>query len=152
MHLRAVQMLVLVATKRAKLPQQLVRQHWTSNFEMMGNFLFHYILTESSLKFSLCSICSAGTTWPESPVVPVDVALISSLILKHVPASRMVEDLGHEITYVLPYESAKDGAFVELFHDLDDRLADLGISSYGVSDTTLEEVRCLGFYLSTKNL
>ncbi|XP_016304921.1 ATP-binding cassette sub-family A member 1-like [Sinocyclocheilus anshuiensis] len=81
-----------------------------------------------------------GTTWPESPVVPVDVALISSLILKHVPASRMVEDLGHEITYVLPYESAKDGAFVELFHDLDDRLADLGISSYGVSDTTLEEI------------
>nr|XP_055034932.1 phospholipid-transporting ATPase ABCA1b [Misgurnus anguillicaudatus] len=81
-----------------------------------------------------------GPTWPESPVVPVDVSLISSVILKHVPASRMVEDLGHEITYVLPYESAKDGAFVKLFHDLDDRLADLGISSYGVSDTTLEEI------------
>ncbi|KAF4105040.1 phospholipid-transporting ATPase ABCA1b [Onychostoma macrolepis] len=81
-----------------------------------------------------------GTTWTESPVIPVDVALISSLILKHVPASRMVVDLGHEITYVLPYESAKDGAFVELFHDLDDRLAELGISSYGVSDTTLEEI------------
>ncbi|XP_077103623.1 phospholipid-transporting ATPase ABCA1b isoform X2 [Siphateles boraxobius] len=81
-----------------------------------------------------------GTTWPESSVVPVDVALISSLILKYVPAARMVEDLGHEITYVLPYESAKDGAFVELFHDLDERLADLGISSYGVSDTTLEEI------------
>uniref|UniRef100_A0A672PF52 P-type phospholipid transporter n=1 Tax=Sinocyclocheilus grahami TaxID=75366 RepID=A0A672PF52_SINGR len=58
----------------------------------------------------------------------------------HVPAARMVEDLGHEITYVLPYESAKDGAFVELFHDMDDRLADLCISSYGVSDTTLEEI------------
>ncbi|XP_056328296.1 phospholipid-transporting ATPase ABCA1b [Danio aesculapii] len=81
-----------------------------------------------------------GTSWPESPVVPVDVTLISRLILKHVPAARMVEDLGHEITYVLPYESAKNGAFVELFHDLDDRLADLGISSYGVSDTTLEEI------------
>lgn len=53
----------------------------------------------------------------------------------------MVEDLGHELTYVLPYQSAKDGAFVELFHELDDRLTDLGISSYGISDTTLEEVR-----------
>ncbi|XP_005173137.1 phospholipid-transporting ATPase ABCA1b isoform X1 [Danio rerio] len=81
-----------------------------------------------------------GTSWPESPVVPVDVTIISRLILKHVPAARMVEDQGHEITYVLPYESAKNGAFVELFHDLDDRLADLGISSYGVSDTTLEEI------------
>lgn len=141
MHRSAVQMLVLVPTKRAKLPQRLVRQHLTSIFKMMENCWFHHILTESSLKFLLCSICSAGTTWPESSVVPVDVALISSLILKYVPAARMVEDLGHEITYVLPYESAKDGAFVELFHDLDDRLADLGISSYGVSDTTLEEVQ-----------
>lgn len=82
----------------------------------------------------------AGTSWTDPPIVPADISLISGLILKHVPNSRMVEDLGHEITYILPYESAKDGAFVDLFHDLDDHLADLGISSYGVSDTTLEEV------------
>lgn len=63
------------------------------------------------------------------------------MIFKHVPEARLVEDLGHELTYVLPYQSAKDGAFVELFHELDDRLTDLGISSYGISDTTLEEVR-----------
>lgn len=72
---------------------------------------------------------------------PTDVSLISNVIFKHVPEARLVEDLGHEITYVLPYQSAKDGAFVELFHELDDRLTDLGISSYGISDTTLEEVR-----------
>uniref|UniRef100_A0AAZ3RIN0 P-type phospholipid transporter n=1 Tax=Oncorhynchus tshawytscha TaxID=74940 RepID=A0AAZ3RIN0_ONCTS len=57
----------------------------------------------------------------------------------HVPAARLVEDLGHELTYVLPYKAAKGGAFVELFHEIDDRLSDLGISSYGISDTTLEE-------------
>lgn len=62
------------------------------------------------------------------------------MIFKHVPTARMVEDLGHEITYVLPYEYAKAGGFVELFHEIDDRLTDLGISSYGISDTTLEEV------------
>lgn len=83
----------------------------------------------------------AGSTWTDSPIVPADVSLISGLIIKHVPNARMVEDLGHEITYILPYESAKDGAFVELFQDMDDHLTDLGISSYGVSDTTLEEVR-----------
>lgn len=80
------------------------------------------------------SICNA-------PFVPHDVPLISGLILSHVPAARLVEDLGHELTYVLPYSAAKDGAFVELFKDLDLKLSDLGISSYGVSDTTLEEVR-----------
>lgn len=69
------------------------------------------------------------------------MSLISNVIFKHVPEARLVEDLGHELTYVLPYQSAKDGAFVELFHELDDRLPDLGISSYGISDTTLEEVR-----------
>lgn len=68
------------------------------------------------------------------------MSLISSVIFGHVPEARLVEDLGHELTYVLPYQSAKDGAFVELFHELDDRLTDLGISSYGISDTTLEEV------------
>uniref|UniRef100_A0AAQ5XGG9 P-type phospholipid transporter n=1 Tax=Amphiprion ocellaris TaxID=80972 RepID=A0AAQ5XGG9_AMPOC len=69
-----------------------------------------------------------------------NVSLISNVIFKHVPEARLVEDLGHELTYILPYQSAKDGAFVELFHELDDRLTDLAISSYGISDTTLEEI------------
>uniref|UniRef100_A0A673C6S3 P-type phospholipid transporter n=1 Tax=Sphaeramia orbicularis TaxID=375764 RepID=A0A673C6S3_9TELE len=77
---------------------------------------------------------------PESETTTIDVSLISNVIFKHVPEARLVEDLGHELTYVLPYQSAKDGAFVELFHELDDRLTDLGISSYGISDTTLEEI------------
>ncbi|CAL8267282.1 unnamed protein product [Boreogadus saida] len=75
-----------------------------------------------------------------SPFVAPDVAHISGVILGHVPAARLVEDLGHELTYVLPYSAAKGGAFVPLFRDLDHRLAELGISSYGVSDTTLEEI------------
>ncbi|XP_030648495.1 phospholipid-transporting ATPase ABCA1b isoform X2 [Chanos chanos] len=81
-----------------------------------------------------------GSDHESEAATAIDVSLISSVILKHVPNARLAEDLGHEITYVLPYESAKDGAFVELFHDMDDRLSDLGISSYGVSDTTLEEI------------
>uniref|UniRef100_A0AAX7VZJ5 ABC transporter domain-containing protein n=1 Tax=Astatotilapia calliptera TaxID=8154 RepID=A0AAX7VZJ5_ASTCA len=77
---------------------------------------------------------------PESETTTIDVSLISNVIFKHVPEARLVEDLGHELAYVLPYQAAKDGAFVELFHELDDRLTDLGISSYGISDTTLEEI------------
>ncbi|XP_076023384.1 phospholipid-transporting ATPase ABCA1-like isoform X2 [Genypterus blacodes] len=77
---------------------------------------------------------------PESETTMIDVSLISNVIFKHVPEARLVEDVGHELTYILPYQSAKDGAFVELFHELDDRLTDLAISSYGISDTTLEEI------------
>ncbi|XP_020657095.3 phospholipid-transporting ATPase ABCA1 [Pogona vitticeps] len=76
----------------------------------------------------------------ESDTLTIDVSAISNLITKHVPEAKLVEDIGHELTYVLPYEAAREGAFVELFHEIDDRLSDLGISSYGISETTLEEI------------
>ncbi|XP_014738361.1 PREDICTED: ATP-binding cassette sub-family A member 7 [Sturnus vulgaris] len=70
----------------------------------------------------------------------VDVAQLSALIQKLVPGSRLVEDIGHEVLFVLPYSGAKDGAFGELFRELDAHLGELGVSSYGISDTTLEEI------------
>uniref|UniRef100_A0A4W6CX94 ATP-binding cassette, sub-family A (ABC1), member 1A n=1 Tax=Lates calcarifer TaxID=8187 RepID=A0A4W6CX94_LATCA len=103
-----------------------------------------YDLTLQSCRNSASTVCYSKKTEKVKEmqlVTLVHVSLISNVIFKHVPEARLVEDLGHELTYVLPYQSAKDGAFVELFHELDDRLTDLGISSYGISDTTLEEVR-----------
>ncbi|XP_068853196.1 phospholipid-transporting ATPase ABCA7 isoform X2 [Aphelocoma coerulescens] len=70
----------------------------------------------------------------------VDVAQLSALIQKLVPGSRLVEDIGHEVLFVLPYSGARDGTFGELFRELDTRLGELGVSSYGISDTTLEEI------------
>ncbi|KYO42635.1 ATP-binding cassette sub-family A member 1 isoform A [Alligator mississippiensis] len=70
----------------------------------------------------------------------VDVPQLSALVQKLVPGSRLVEDIGHELLYVLPSSGAKDGSFGELFRELDTRLGELGVSGYGVSDTTLEEI------------
>ncbi|XP_078054223.1 phospholipid-transporting ATPase ABCA1-like [Mustelus asterias] len=70
----------------------------------------------------------------------LDVSTVLALVQKYVSNARLVEDFGHEMTYVLPYVGAKDGAFVELFQELDSRLCELGISSYGISDTSLEEI------------
>uniref|UniRef100_A0A8C1B8X4 ATP-binding cassette, sub-family A (ABC1), member 1A n=1 Tax=Cyprinus carpio carpio TaxID=630221 RepID=A0A8C1B8X4_CYPCA len=93
------------------------------------------------LSASSCRTSSSTVSYSKASLKKVFVYLTAALMLDwHVPTARLVEDLGHEITYVLPYESAKDGAFVELFHEIDDRLTDLGISSYGISDTTLEEI------------
>ncbi|XP_078526803.1 phospholipid-transporting ATPase ABCA7 [Lissotriton helveticus] len=69
-----------------------------------------------------------------------DVSLLSALVQAHVSGSRLVEDMGHEVVYVLPYGGAKDGSFAKLFQELDLRLAELGVSGYGISDTTLEEI------------
>ncbi|XP_075380013.1 phospholipid-transporting ATPase ABCA7 [Mycteria americana] len=76
----------------------------------------------------------------EASAVGEDVAQLLALIQKLVPGSRLVEDIGHEVLFVLPYSGAKDGAFGDLFRELDARLGELGISSYGISDTTLEEI------------
>ncbi|XP_050571637.1 phospholipid-transporting ATPase ABCA7 [Cygnus atratus] len=76
----------------------------------------------------------------DSEASTVDVPQLSALIQKLVLGSRLVEDIGHEVLFVLPYSGAKDGAFGELFQELDARLGELGISGYGISDTTLEEI------------
>uniref|UniRef100_A0AAV2KFR8 P-type phospholipid transporter n=1 Tax=Knipowitschia caucasica TaxID=637954 RepID=A0AAV2KFR8_KNICA len=87
------------------------------------------------------SVGGASTDPPtDQPMVPANIAHVSALVLGHIPGARLVEDLGHELTYILPYSAAKDGAFPDLFRALDQNLHQLGISSYGVSDTSLEEI------------
>ena len=56
------------------------------------------------------------------------------------PQAVFLEGIGQELTYILPYAGAKDGTFALLFKELDLEMGELGITSYGISDTTLEEV------------
>jgi len=63
---------------------------------------------------------------------------IQALIQKHVPESRLLSDVSAEFALQLPLNSAPK--FQNLFDELDKNLKRLGISSYGVSVTTLEEV------------
>ncbi|KAJ8416454.1 hypothetical protein AAFF_G00357420 [Aldrovandia affinis] len=66
---------------------------------------------------------------------------VSLLLWRHVPEAIFLESIGQEITYILPYTGARDGTFSLLFKDLDLEMSNLGITSYGISDTTLEEVK-----------
>ncbi|XP_061107852.1 phospholipid-transporting ATPase ABCA1-like [Conger conger] len=68
------------------------------------------------------------------------VKAISLLLWRHVPEAVFLESIGQEVTYILPYTGARDGTFACLFKQLDVEMADLGIASYGISDTTLEEI------------
>uniref|UniRef100_A0A3P9K113 ATP-binding cassette, sub-family A (ABC1), member 4b n=1 Tax=Oryzias latipes TaxID=8090 RepID=A0A3P9K113_ORYLA len=65
---------------------------------------------------------------------------ISSLIHHHVPEAKLIESIGQELTYLLPNKGFKHRAYASLFRELEDTLADMGLSSFGVSDTSLEEV------------
>ncbi|XP_064201003.1 phospholipid-transporting ATPase ABCA1-like isoform X1 [Anguilla rostrata] len=68
------------------------------------------------------------------------IKAVSLLLWRHVPEAVFLESIGQEITYILPYGGARDGTFARLFQQLDSEMASLGIASYGISDTTLEEI------------
>ncbi|XP_023589109.1 phospholipid-transporting ATPase ABCA7 [Trichechus manatus latirostris] len=69
-----------------------------------------------------------------------DTAQLLALVQRQVPGTRLVEELPHELVLALPYVGALDGSFAKLFHELDGRLGELGLSGYGISDTSLEEI------------
>uniref|UniRef100_A0A8B9KII8 P-type phospholipid transporter n=1 Tax=Astyanax mexicanus TaxID=7994 RepID=A0A8B9KII8_ASTMX len=69
--------------------------------------------------------------------------LNDALVRRHVPEAVFLEVLGQELVYILPYTGSKDGSFASLFKELDLEKERLGISSYGISDTSLEEVHTL---------
>uniref|UniRef100_A0AAY4CQY1 P-type phospholipid transporter n=1 Tax=Denticeps clupeoides TaxID=299321 RepID=A0AAY4CQY1_9TELE len=102
-----------------------------------------------------CSTCTKykeeSQARPEQPerVLDGNVESITSLIHHHVPEARLIEMIGQEMTYLLPNKGFKHRAYASLFRELEETLADVGLSSFGISDTSLEEVRlsctCLPF-------
>ncbi|XP_063401544.1 phospholipid-transporting ATPase ABCA1-like [Mytilus trossulus] len=65
---------------------------------------------------------------------------ISAFVKKYIRRAKLVEDNSTEVIFQLPPESARDGYLEMLFEMLENCHEDLGISSYGISDTCLEEV------------
>ncbi|KAI5742390.1 hypothetical protein M8J77_006739 [Diaphorina citri] len=65
---------------------------------------------------------------------------VTQLIRSFLPAANIHKISGSEVTYVLPQDPASMGAYVSLFESLSENRAKLGIDSYGISDTSLEEI------------
>ncbi|XP_023324416.1 ATP-binding cassette sub-family A member 9 [Eurytemora carolleeae] len=66
---------------------------------------------------------------------------IRNMVIKQVPGAHLAREYGRELSFVLPRDKVQ--VFPQLFRQIEEsiRLDDeLGISSYGVSMTTLEEV------------
>uniref|UniRef100_G3VI70 ABC transporter domain-containing protein n=1 Tax=Sarcophilus harrisii TaxID=9305 RepID=G3VI70_SARHA len=63
---------------------------------------------------------------------------ISQLIYQYVPNATMESNVGAELSFILPKENSQ--RFEELFTALEENQKKLGISSYGASVTTMEEV------------
>uniref|UniRef100_A0ABM5G8V5 Retinal-specific phospholipid-transporting ATPase ABCA4 n=1 Tax=Pogona vitticeps TaxID=103695 RepID=A0ABM5G8V5_9SAUR len=89
-----------------------------------------------------CSSCCAPADKAETleQELDGDVNEINELIHHHVPEAQLIESIGQELIYLLPNKNFKQRAYASLFRELEETLADLGLSSFGISDTPLEEV------------
>ncbi|XP_071953037.1 phospholipid-transporting ATPase ABCA3-like [Antedon mediterranea] len=66
------------------------------------------------------------------------VAEIKDMIYSTIKNSEIENNIGNELTFILPHEEVAQ--FEGLFNNMEKRSNDLGIRSYGVSVTTMEEV------------
>ncbi|KAM5322049.1 retinal-specific phospholipid-transporting ATPase ABCA4 isoform 2-T2 [Glossophaga mutica] len=73
-------------------------------------------------------------------VLDGDVNELMDVVRHHVPEAKLVECIGQELIFLLPNKNFKQRAYASLFRELEESLADLGLSSFGISDTPLEEV------------
>ncbi|XP_053326101.1 retinal-specific phospholipid-transporting ATPase ABCA4 [Spea bombifrons] len=69
-----------------------------------------------------------------------DVSGLTELIQHHVSEAKLIESIGQEVIYLLPSKDFKYRAYASLFRELEETLGDLGLSSFGISDTPLEEI------------
>ena len=67
-----------------------------------------------------------------------DVLQMTSNVQKFVPDAKLESNISAELSYILPSESSD--RFEELFTYLEQNKDSLGITSFGASVTTMEEV------------
>ncbi|KAM6900621.1 retinal-specific phospholipid-transporting ATPase ABCA4a [Xenentodon cancila] len=97
---------------------------------------------DCSCKCSKCSTFKANQE--ESQVadrqMEGNMESIVALVHHHVPQARLIEAIGQELTFLLPNRNFQPRAYASLFRELEETLVDIGLSSFGVSDTSLEEI------------
>ncbi|KAM6217102.1 retinal-specific phospholipid-transporting ATPase ABCA4 [Rhynchocyon petersi] len=81
----------------------------------------------------------ANELTPEQ-VLDGDVNELIKTVQHHVPEAKLVECIGQELIFLLPNKNFKQRAYASLFRELEDTLVELGLSSFGISDTPLEEI------------
>uniref|UniRef100_A0A671VTW9 ATP-binding cassette sub-family A member 2 n=1 Tax=Sparus aurata TaxID=8175 RepID=A0A671VTW9_SPAAU len=77
---------------------------------------------------------------PSCSLSPCSEARVTQFIRQFVASCLLVSDSNTELSYVLPSDAVKKGCFERLFQALEQSLDSLALTSFGVMDTTLEEV------------
>ncbi|XP_064325110.1 ATP-binding cassette sub-family A member 2 isoform X7 [Phalacrocorax carbo] len=75
-----------------------------------------------------------------SSISPCSEPRVSQFIKKYVASCLLISNTNTELSYILPSEAVKKGCFERLFQHLEQSLEELDLTSFGLMDTTLEEV------------
>uniref|UniRef100_A0A7N9AWN9 P-type phospholipid transporter n=1 Tax=Mastacembelus armatus TaxID=205130 RepID=A0A7N9AWN9_9TELE len=97
-------------------------------------------LRKREVRFIFCTKSTNCNISLSYRVMDGDIDSITSLIHHHVPEAKLIEMIGQELTYLLPSKGFKHRAYASLFRELEETLVDMGLSSFGISDTSLEEI------------
>jgi len=67
---------------------------------------------------------------------------VTDFVTRHVQSAYLKAETNHELHYILPFDEARKGGYERLFTALHapSALAELHVASYGVADSSLEEV------------
>ncbi|XP_042333674.1 ATP-binding cassette sub-family A member 2 isoform X3 [Sceloporus undulatus] len=76
----------------------------------------------------------------QSSISPCSEVRVTQFIKKYVASCLLISNTNTELSYILPSEAVKKGCFERLFQHLEHSLDDLELTSFGLMDTTLEEV------------
>uniref|UniRef100_A0A8C4U2G4 ATP-binding cassette sub-family A member 2 n=1 Tax=Falco tinnunculus TaxID=100819 RepID=A0A8C4U2G4_FALTI len=110
-----------------------------------GSPLFLKSTYGDGYKLTVCSPSATEPGQPHSPpahssVSPCSEPRVSQFIKKYVASCLLISDTNTELSYILPSEAVKKGCFERLFQHLEQSLEELDLTSFGLMDTTLEEV------------
>lgn len=109
---------------------------------------YYLVLTKETTSMQLRSNYTsldgpAGKTGSDIEIEDVGYcseAIVTSFIQRFVPGVKLCENIGQEISYLLPFGAIRGGGFSRLFAHLEENAERLHIKSFGISDTSLEEV------------
>ncbi|XP_071811381.1 phospholipid-transporting ATPase ABCA1-like isoform X2 [Apostichopus japonicus] len=109
---------------------------------------YYLVLTKETTSMQLRQELAGGYSIDENTSEEVEIedvgycneAVITSFIQRFVPGVQLCENIGQEISYLLPFGAIKAGGFQNLFAQLEKHAKKLHIKNFGISDTSLEEV------------
>lgn len=67
-----------------------------------------------------------------------NVSNITDLVKSHVASASLESEISAELSYLLPFDESEN--FEKLLLDIEGKADNLGISSFGTTATTMEEV------------